>query len=135
MLSVGIAAPAHAVGSGEVREGTLVSGPGASCNDTADNADNSYVKVCFEPDGDYLYVRDDEQDGRSAYGRFDSGWEPGRDACRNKHGIGTWVRCNYDITEGRPAKFQGFTQDNAGWLNPERNHTAWAYDMNVNGQN
>lgn len=110
------AAPASAA----VRVGTLVSGPNGACADTS--ASNSHVTVCYQADGDYLYVKDGDNDGRSAYGYFTWGGE-GRDECRNPYGQGTWVRCNYDLVEGWRIMYQGYTQDNQGAINIKRDWT------------
>lgn len=128
------AAPAHAIGDSQVKTGTKVSGPDGACGDD-DNASNTNVTVCFKAYGDKLYVKDGEADGRSAYGQFDSDyvyWNGGdTKACRNPYGAGTWVVCDYAIVEGTSVKFRGFTQDNEGTINLERNEV-WGYDLNNN---
>jgi len=106
--------------SASVRNGTLVSGPNGACADTS--ASNSHVTVCYQADGDYLYVKDGEADGRSAYGFFTWGGD-GRDECRNPYGAGTWVRCNYDLVENQRIMYQGYTKDNEGTFNITRDWT------------
>lgn len=39
--------------------------------------------------------------------------------------------CDYAIVEGTSVKFRGFTQDNEGTINLERNEV-WGYDLNNN---
>lgn len=124
--------PAHAVSDSDVRLGTLVPDANGSCN-PGDVAENSHVKVCFGAPADKLYVLDKAGDGRSAYGRFDTGWVGDEKACRNKHGKGKWVVCDYDLPEYIMAKFQGFTQDNEGFFNREQDHTGWVYECTTNG--
>ena len=132
LLLVGTSTPASAVGDGDVRLGTLVPDANGSCN-AGDIAENTHVKVCFGATADKLYVLDKDNDGRSAYGRFDTGWVGYQKACRNKYGQGKWVVCDYDLTEGIMAKFQGFTQDNEGIFNPEHDHTGWIYECTTAG--
>ena len=58
------AAPATASAQ-EIVIGEKVSGPGTACD--GNNASNGHVKVCFQPGGEWLYVKDVDDDGRSAY--------------------------------------------------------------------
>jgi hypothetical protein len=115
---VGAAAPATA----DIRIGTQVSGSAGACADTS--ASNGHVTVCYQADGDYLYVKDGDSDGRSAYGYFT--WPGDRDTCRNPYGYGTWVRCNYDLPEGMRIMYQGYTQDNGGLFDPKHDWTSEA---------
>ncbi len=117
VLTAGIS-PASAA----VRIGTQVSGPNGACADTS--ASNSHVKVCYQATGDYLYVKDDAKDGRSAYGSFT--WPDNKDTCRNPYGNGTWVRCNYDLPENMRIMYLGYTQDNEGTFNPIHDKTSEA---------
>ena len=120
-LAVGVA-PATA-SADEIVIGEKVGSAGDACD--GNNAANGHVKVCFQPDGEWLYVRDAAADGRSAYGLV---W--GRDrVCRNPHGEGTWARCNYSFREGNSVKFKGYTRDNEGAINLFRDHTAWTLDL------
>ena len=120
-LVVGVA-PATA-SADEIVIGESVSGPGNACD--GNNAANDNVKVCFQPDGEWIYVKDVAADGRSAYAVV-----AGRDrVCRNPHGQGTWVRCNYSFREGNTVTFRGYTRDNEGIINAYRNHTGWTADL------
>lgn len=132
LLVGGSASPAYAVADSDVRIGTRVSDANGSCN-AGDIAENTHVKVCFGAAEDKLYVMDKDNDGRSAYGRFDTGWVGPAKACRNPYGQGTWVVCDYDLPEYIMAKFQGFTQDNQGFFNPEHDHTGWVYECTTAG--
>jgi hypothetical protein len=107
----------------EIVTGEKVKGPGTACE--GNNASNDHVKVCFQPDGEWIYVRDQDSDGRSAYGQVF-----GRDRhCRNPHGNGTWARCNYSFREGSGVTFRGYTKDNGGWPNPKRDETFYTTDL------
>ena len=120
-LAVG-AAPATA-SADIIVAGEKVSGPGSACD--GNNASNEHVKVCFQPDGEWLYVRDSAADGRSAFGQIS-----GRDrVCRNSHGSGTWARCNYSFREGSAVTFRGYTRDGEGIVNWMRDETAWNMDL------
>jgi hypothetical protein len=120
-LAIGVgAAPASAADG--VREGVKVAGPDGACSNA--QASNTYVTVCYQANGDYLYVKDGEADGKSAYGYFT--WPGDKDHCRNSYGAGTWVRCNYDLPEDMRIMYEGYTQDNEGFFNPKGNWTGEA---------
>lgn len=120
-LAVGLV-PATASAE-EIDTGQKVRGPGTAC--LGNNAENDNVKVCFQEDGEYLYVKDKAADGRSAYGQI-----AGRDRhCRNLHGKGTWVRCNFSFDEGSTVTFRGYTKDNTGRINFTRNETPYTSDL------
>lgn len=105
--------------------GTVVKGPGTACANSS--AWNTHVKVCYQTDGDYLYVYDGAADGRSAWGTIRS---PERRQCRNAAGNGTWVRCNFNLEkDGSRLLFVGHTRDNEGIFNPDRNVTEDAEDV------
>lgn len=61
-------------------------------------SNNSYVHVCFVRDGDKLYVKDDESNGRAAMGqiRFQDGGAVYDGFCPNSHTAdsGIWVYCS-----------------------------------------
>jgi len=119
-LVVGVA-PATA--SAEIVIGDRVGSPGDACD--GNNAENDNVKVCFQQDGEWLFVKDVAADGRSAYGEIEN-----RDRiCRNLYGQGTWVRCNYSFREGSAVTFRGYTKDNEGSANLIRNLTTWTADL------
>ncbi|WBQ05195.1 hypothetical protein [Kribbella sp. CA-293567] len=107
--------PAAAADSWSV--GTKVSGPGGACNYAF--VANNAVKVCFEPDGELLYVYDGKSDGRSAIGEVSFSHK----GCRNKWGKGTWARCNYSWPEGKKAFIIGGTRDFEGVFNTVRDIT------------
>src|SRR5687768_14066345 len=117
------AVPAAASADEVVVTGDKVKGPGTACE--GNNVSNGHVKVCFQPDGEWIYVRDQDSDGRSAYGQVS-----GRDRhCRNPYGDGTWARCNYSFREGSGVTFRGYTKDNGGWPNPKRDETYYTTDL------
>lgn len=103
----------------QIEVGKKVRGPGHACK--GNHASNDHVTVCFASKGEWLYVKDGEADGRSAYGQI-----IGRDRhCRNPYGAGTWVRCNYSFREGSVVTFRGYTRDSGAWPNPMRNETLY----------
>lgn len=109
-----VASPADA--AEKYKLGTKISGPGSNCNKYM--AANTHVKVCWQPDGEKLYVYDGSADGRSAVGETD--WS--LTGCRNKYGKGTWVVCDYDFVEGHKTDMRGFTRDFEGLTN-------WVHDI------
>jgi len=58
------------------------------------------TSVCVDYSGDYVYVRDGKADGFAAMAQIivDEGSVYTR-FCRNNHGYGTWVRCNFNWAE------------------------------------
>ena len=62
------------------------------------SGDDNYVDVCFTQNGDDVWVKDTEKDGRSAVAvwRTRGG---GSGQCRNAGGYGTWKRCDYNFAE------------------------------------
>ena len=123
LAALALAAAPSAASADGVDIGQKVRGPGNACQ--GNSVGNDSVKVCFQPDGEYLYVKDKDADGRSAYGDMMSGY----DDCRNPYGKGTWVRCNYAFREGTPVGFRGFTKDNEGRINWTRDETEWTQDL------
>lgn len=118
--SLGVAPAASAE---EIVIGKKVKGPAGACQ--GNHVENDNVKVCFHPDGEWLYVKDVAKDGRSAYGQIAS-----RDRhCRNPYGRGTWVKCNYSFREGTPVSFRGYTRDNEGRVNLMRNETPYNHKL------
>jgi hypothetical protein len=82
-------------------------------------ASNNNVKICFDPRGEVLYVKDGAQDGRSAIGEV--GYS--NVGCRNKFGVGTWVFCTFEWPEGWHSYMIGSTRDFQGTVNPTYNIT------------
>jgi hypothetical protein len=65
-----------------------------------DNNDGSHpnAAVCIKRDGDVVFVRDTDSDGRSALGQI--GFTVANIyVCRNAHGAGTWARCDFQWPE------------------------------------
>ncbi|WP_435124440.1 hypothetical protein [Micromonospora tulbaghiae] len=60
--------------------------------------------VCVDYNGDYVYVKDNDADGRSAMARIDSERGVAYRYCRNTHGAGSWARCNFDWSEAGEKK-------------------------------
>jgi hypothetical protein len=83
------------------QEGVLVSAPsGLPCGTTSTIFHST--TVCIGYDGDYVYVRDGEADGDSAIASIQNssdGSSVTYRSCRNKEGVGTWVRCNFNWSE------------------------------------
>jgi hypothetical protein len=78
--------------------GVEVAGPIGQCM-TA-NAAHGKTQVCIQYDGDYVYVKDGDADGYGAaalvlseFGDINMRW------CANRHGYGSWVRCNFNWRE------------------------------------
>jgi len=64
------------------------------------SADYASTSVCVDYDGDYVYVRDGKADGYAAMASVNSQKGTVTDRfCRNNHGYGTWVKCNFNWTE------------------------------------
>lgn len=82
-------------------------------------SNNSYVHVCFVRDGDKLYVRDDESNGRSAVGQidfYDAGSRYyGYCLNPNSHASGIWVYCSFsEADENTTAFYRGYdTKDDS----------------------
>ncbi|MEQ4305380.1 hypothetical protein ABNF97_29035 [Plantactinospora sp. B6F1] len=78
--------------------GVKVSYPVGVCT-TAPASTYGATIVCVEYDGDYVYVKDNDADGRSAMARIDSERGLAYRYCRNTHGAGSWARCNFNWSE------------------------------------
>lgn len=78
------------------QEGTLVSG---WSGDRCATASYGLTKVCIAYTGDYVYVYDGAADGNSALADIWASSGIIYRYCRNKHGYGTWARCNFDWDE------------------------------------
>jgi len=63
----------------EIVTGEKVKGPGTACE--GNNVSNDHVKVCFQPDGEWIYVRDQDSDGHRQKNQPDHGLPPFRDVC------------------------------------------------------
>ena len=89
-------------------------------------SDNSYVHVCFVRDGDRIWVKDDEGNGRSAMGQLDF-YDAGSryyGYCLNPNtaASGIWVSCSFsEADENTTAYYRGYDTvgDSVG------NFTAW----------
>lgn len=82
-------------------------------------------------DGDYLYVRDECKDGKSAILEWRLVSDTSRRwICRNSHGYGTVVRCNFDWPETSGILIPGVSQ---GTSNIQRDHvnSAWLTQAGV----
>jgi hypothetical protein len=71
--------------------------------------DDGFVKLCFEQEGDDVWVKDTERDGKSALVRWRVGSRVGE--CRNAHGAGTWHECTYDFEESVTFLWDQYTYD------------------------
>ncbi|MEY2245310.1 hypothetical protein AB8A21_20720 [Streptomyces sp. BF23-18] len=99
-LALSGASPAAAADAFQL--GTRTSGPSsaASCVGDIDKA-----RVCFDPNGDKIYVYDGDADSASAVADWQN-WKHWNDnsvyrsgQCVNSEGAGTWVVCNKDFYE------------------------------------
>lgn len=80
--------------------------------------------AALREDGDYIYVRDDCADGRSAVARFKPMNSSVTDTriCRNSSGKGTWVRCDFNWPENIDACFAaGVYNGDTGFLRFDEN--------------
>lgn len=101
-LAIALSGASPAAAADSFQQGTKVSGPSsaAGCVGSPDKA-----KVCFDPNGDKIYVYDGDADSASAV----SDWENYKHwndnsvyrygQCVNSEGAGTWVVCNKDFYE------------------------------------
>ncbi len=76
-------------------------------------SNNSYVHVCFVRNGDKIWVRDDESNGRSAVGQldfYDAGSRYyGYCLNPNSHASGIWVYCSFsEADENTTAYYRGY---------------------------
>lgn len=79
-------------------------------------------------DGDYMYVRDMCADGASTLMQLTilSGSGTGDHyICRNKHGKGSWARCNFDWPENR------LIQVSIGFYDAQTGDQWWDYEESV----
>jgi hypothetical protein len=75
--------------------------------------------VCWRPDGDDWFVKDNSADGHSATALWEDNACPTsacdtlnrQGECRNPYGAGTWVWCNKDYTEGHTMFFTAATTE------------------------
>lgn len=110
VLAVGFASPADA------HSGTP---PG----DSVCAPDDNRVRSCFVQDTDNFWVRDTEQDGRSAVVVWST--RTGQSgSCRNSHGVGTWHACGYEF----PKFTSGGSPNRVSW-----DH--YTYDAETNDYN
>ncbi|MFF0745482.1 hypothetical protein ACFYVL_34290 [Streptomyces sp. NPDC004111] len=113
-LAFGVAAAAPAAAADKWQHGTKISDPNVPywrC------VGDSYVDVCFVPDGDRIYVHDAKADGASAVAdwRNYKKWnDPGvyrTGQCVNSNGAGTWVVCNKNFYEDGSVVLNARTYD------------------------
>jgi hypothetical protein len=121
---VKVAQPANAAQAAELDRAVLADSPGCSGNEASDN---SYVHVCFVRDGDTIWVKDDEGNGRSAVGEllfYDAGdWYDGTCLNPNTAASGIWVYCSFsEADENTIASYRGFDRA-AGTA--DAHFTAW----------
>lgn len=65
----------------------------------------SGAKVCFVKYGDYLWVYDGADDGKSAVAIWEVSGSNRHGICRNLSGHGNWARCNKNFEENRTIRF------------------------------
>jgi hypothetical protein len=117
-----------------VKVGTpsLISWPGVvpivdSYNGTAKCDYGTDASAAIKLVGDYMYVRDDCADGRSAVGMvsYAQGGETVKRICRNAHGNNTWARCNFDWPESAVKQFT------AGVYNGSTGYLSWDFGRSI----
>lgn len=120
---VKVAEPASAAQSARLDFAVQNDSHGCSGNEVSNN---SYVHVCYVRNGDTIWVKDDEGNGRAAIGQFnfyDAGyWYNGY--CINRHtaASGIWVGCSFpEADENRTAYYRGY--DSKG--DSTSHFTAW----------
>ncbi|MEU4443384.1 hypothetical protein AB0K14_14090 [Actinosynnema sp. NPDC050801] len=106
-------APPNAVQA--TRGDVTIAADSHGCNGS-EVSNNSYVHVCFVRDGDKIWVRDDEANGRSAVGQihfYDAGsWYYGYCLNPNSHASGIWVYCGFpEADENTTALYRGYDTD------------------------
>jgi hypothetical protein len=111
--------PAMAAVTSEHDNGVQVSAPNTSGMFCMGNRPPSTPQAyaCWEPDGDYWYVKDNSADGHSAGAVWEDNDCPTsacdhlhrKGICRNPYGNGTWARCNKDYTESHQIWFTAAT--------------------------
>nr|WP_301251540.1 hypothetical protein [Streptomyces somaliensis] len=68
-------------------------------------------KVCFQHDGDVVWVLDTASDGMSAIGGVYTDYGRAPEACRNKSGYNTWVKCDKDYDESGNVRLRALRYD------------------------
>jgi hypothetical protein len=107
---VKVARPASAADAAQLDLSVQADSHGCSGDEVSNN---SYVHVCFVRDGDTLWVRDDETNGRSAVGQIDY-YDAGSryyGYCVNpySHDSGIWVYCSFpEADENTTAYYRGY---------------------------
>lgn len=83
--------------------------------------------ACFEPYGDYFYVKDAKADSKSAAAYWvimEGGGRTG--ACINSKGAGTWVRCNKNFIENKLLSLRAGTYNGSnGTISDSPSDTIW----------
>ncbi|MFJ8694255.1 hypothetical protein [Streptomyces roseolilacinus] len=68
-------------------------------------------KVCFQHDGDVIWVLDTASDGMSAIGGVYTNYGRAPEACRNKSGYNRWVKCDKDYAESGSVRLRALRYD------------------------
>ncbi|MDT9686649.1 hypothetical protein RND61_31985 [Streptomyces sp. TRM76323] len=68
-------------------------------------------KVCFQHDGDVIWVLDTASDGMSAIGGVYTDYGRAPEACRNKSGYNRWVKCDKDYAESGNVRLRALRYD------------------------
>ncbi|MER7608422.1 hypothetical protein [Nocardioides sp. NPDC127503] len=86
---------------------------GTVCNYSAD-AKGSTSTACWQRSGDVVWVKDQRADGRSAIARISvivGGSRDTKFVCRNKLGVGKWVKCTKNLAEPGTIFFKACAYD------------------------
>ncbi|MFI6642686.1 hypothetical protein [Streptomyces sp. NPDC050504] len=88
---------------------------------------NAYgSKVCFQHDGDVVWVLDTVSDGMSAVGGVYTNYGRAPEACRNKAGAKQWVYCDKDYAEDGKVRLRALRYDgDTGKYYQPQAYSAW----------
>lgn len=88
-------------------------------------------KVCFQHDGDVVWVLDTAADGMSAFGGIYTNYGRAPEGCRNKSGAQQWVYCDKDYAEDGKIRLRAlrYDGDTGKYYQPEA-YSGW---LSVNG--
>lgn len=78
------------------------------CDTDPATAQNTYVRVCFVPKTNRVYIQDREADGRAAIGRTHGLFNGHMKNCTWSGGNGTWGSCLTAVPEGGVVYQRGY---------------------------
>ena len=102
----------------------VAAGQGCQGNEVSNN---SYVHVCFERDGDVIWVHDDQADGERAVGHLVV--RSGHYFCHNAAGAGVrWEGCSFSSQTAETETVLYFGTTRNGQYGQDNNETSWEYE-------